>query len=425
MDDAHRPARGANPVSTPERIPLHRPSIGDDEVAAVAGVLRSGWITTGEQCRRFEDEFAASVGAPHAVAVNSCTAALHLALEAAGLKRGDLVLVPTLTFAATAEVVTYFGATPVLVDCDPETLCIDVGAAAEIAAELDAGRIVPGVRIPGRVHTIVPVHYAGQLADVDAVAELARTHHIRVVEDAAHALPAHARASDGSWRSVGTTAEQTCFSFYANKTITTGEGGMLVTADPELAARARRMSLHGLSADAWQRYSEHGQWSYRILAPGYKYNLTDVAAAIGRVQLRKADELAQARARIADAYGALLGDLDEIELPRVRADRRSSWHLYAIRLRLESLTIDRRTFIEELGKHGIGASVHWMPLHLHPYYEETQGYRPEHFPVATREWQRLVSLPIFPSLSEDAQARVAGVVRNLARRFARGRSAVG
>jgi perosamine synthetase len=278
------------------------------------------------------------------------------------------------------------------------------------------------VRRPGRVRAILPVHYAGQMVDVDAVARLAAHKRLRVIEDAAHALPASVRGPDGKWRSVGTTAEQTCFSFYANKTITTAEGGMLVTADAELAAHARRMSLHGLSADAWQRYSEHGQWSYRILAPGYKYNLTDVAAAMGRVQLRRAAELAERRRHLAEAYAELLGDVEELELPTVRPDRRSSWHLYAVRLRLERLTIDRRTFIDELGKSGVGSSVHWMPLHLHPYYQNVHGYRPEHFPVATHEWQRLVSIPIFPSMTDEEQARVAGVLRSICRRYARARA---
>jgi len=259
------------------------------------------------------------------------------------------------------------------------------------------------------------VHYGGQMADVDAVAALAAERGLRVVEDAAHAFPA-AAGTNGVWRSVGQTAEQTCFSFYANKTITTGEGGMLVTDDDALATRARLMSLHGLSRDAWQRYTAQGSWSYRIVAPGFKYNLTDLAAAIGRAQLRRADELARRRSLLAARYQQLLGDLDEIELPRVRDDRRSAWHLYVIRLRTDQLNVDRAAFIAELGRAGIGASVHWMPLHLHPYWQQRHQLSPADFPVASAEWQRLVSLPLFPGMTEAEQDRVVAAVRVLVAR---------
>jgi perosamine synthetase len=400
-------------------VPLHRPFIGDEEIAAITAVLRSGWLTTGEQCRRFEAEFAAAVGAGHAVAVNSCTAALHLALEAVGLRRGDLVLVPAMTFAATAEVVAYLGATPVLVDCERDTLNLDPVHAAHLCRELAAGRPVPGVPRPLAPRAIIPVHYAGQMADVDAVARLARAHSLRVVEDAAHAFPAAASDGDGRWRAVGTTAEQTCFSFYANKTITTGEGGMLVTDDGALAMRARCMSLHGLTSDAWERFSAHGRAGYLIVAPGYKYNLTDLAAALGRAQLRRATALAERRRALAERYRALLGDLAELELPSERSDRRSSWHLYVVRLHLEHLLLDRDAFIEELAHRGVSTSVHWRPLHLHPYYERTYALRPGDFPVASAEWMRLVSLPLFPSMTEAEQDHVAASVRDVVARHRR------
>lgn len=402
-----------------DRIPFHRPAVGDEEIAAVTDVLRSGWLTTGEQCRQFENELAAFVGARHAVAVSSCTAALHLALEAAGVHAGDLVLVPALTFAATAEVVIYLGATPVLVDCERDTLDLDPRAAARVLADLDAGRRVPGVRVPGRVRAIVPVHYGGQMADVDAVARLATVHGLRVVEDAAHAFPAFARADDGSWRACGTTSEQTCFSFYANKTITTGEGGMLVTDSPELAEHARRMSLHGLSSDAWKRFGAGGSWRYEIVAAGFKYNLTDLAAALGRVQLRKATALCEARTRLAERYQELLGSVDELELPSVRPDRRSAWHLYPLRLRLELLAGDGGQFIDELHRMGIGSSVHWMPLHLHPFHRSRFGLRPGDFPVAEAEWPRLVSLPLYPTMTEAEQDRIAASVRDVIARLRR------
>ncbi|HEY7956781.1 MAG TPA: DegT/DnrJ/EryC1/StrS aminotransferase family protein [Polyangia bacterium] len=414
------------------RIPFHRPSIGEEEIAAVTAVLRSGWLTSGAECARFEEELAAFVGARHAVAVSSCTAALHLALEAAGVRRADRVLVPTFTFAATAEVVAHLGAQPVLVDCEPRTLNLDVRAAERIASELEAGRTVPGVAVPGPAAAIVPVHYAGQMADVDGVGLIARRHGLRVIEDAAHALPAFARvpvSSEGGeqtrWRSVGTTAEQTCFSFYANKTITTGEGGMLVTNDAELAARARSMSLHGLSKDAWSRFAAHGSWDYQIVAAGHKYNLTDLAAALGRAQLKKAAGFAQARAEIAARYRELLGAVDELELPEVSPDRVSAWHLYVARLRLERLAIDRAAFVEELGRAGIGVSVHWRPLHLHAYYRDRYALKPGDFPVASAEWARCISLPIFPGLTERELERICNVVKDLSRRHARARAARG
>jgi perosamine synthetase len=394
-------------------VPFFRPTIEQDEIDAVSAVLRSGWLTTGREAKEFEREFAAYVGARHAVALSSCTAALHLALEAVGLRRGDLVLVPTFTFAATAEVVRYFDATPVLVDCEPETLGIDVAAARRALAALAAARRVPGVpRDHGPVKAIVPMHYAGQALDLDGVHEVAREHGLKVVEDAAHALPAEYQDRAGAWRRVGAgTADATCFSFYANKTMTTGEGGMLVTDDEAIAERARVMSLHGISKDAWKRYTAEGSWYYEIVAPGFKYNLTDVAAALGRCQLRKCDRLAAARRRLAARYDARLGDLDAIELPRARADRHHAWHLYVVRLNLERLRIDRAAFVEELKRRGVMFSVAWLPLHMHPYYRETYGVGAEDLPEAARQWLRVVSLPLFPGMSDAEHDAVVDAVR--------------
>ena len=395
-------------------VPFFRPSITEAEIEEVVACLRSGWLTTGPRTKQFEADFATKVGAKHAIALNSCTAALHLALEAIGLQRNDLVLIPTMTFAATAEVVRYFDAVPVLVDVEPDTLNLDVAAARRILEALSRGEPVAGVRPPyGPVKAILPVHYGGQMVDVDAVQQLAQDYGLRVIEDAAHCMPAYARAADGAWRPAGSTAEITCFSFYANKCITTGEGGMAVTDDDELAARMRIMSLHGLSKDAWRRFERGASWYYEIIAPGFKYNLTDIASAIGLHQLRRADELwAERRALVARYVDALTG-ITGLRLPKEREDRKSSWHLFPVRLEKEAWSLDRSTFIDELATRGVGASVHWMPLHLHPYYRETYGYGPGMFPVAEDAWQGLVSLPLFPGMTDLETEAVVSAIHDI------------
>jgi len=374
-------------------------------------------VTTGPRVRLFEQEFADAVGAEHAMAVNSCTAALHLALKALGLEAGQAVLVPTVTFAATAEVVHYFGAFPILVDCDPTTLNMNLADAQRKLADLRAGRLPAPFHPDMKVVGMIPVHVGGLMMDLAAVDSFAQEHGLWVVEDAAHAFPAAWRQGpDQPWRRCGEdTAAVTCFSFYANKTITTGEGGMAVTADPAIAERMKTLSLHGLSRDAWQRYDGGGSWDYQIVEPGYKYNLTDVAAAQGIHQLRRAEEMLRQREAIVQAYQADLVDLAELELPPVLPDRIHSWHLFPIRLNLSRLSIDRNAFIDELGARGIGCSVHWRPLHLHPYYRETHGWRPEQLPAASSEWQRLISLPLFPSMLEEERQRVVGAVTEICR----------
>lgn len=389
-------------------VPFFRPELNEAEIAEVVDTLRSGWLTTGPRVKRFEQDLAAAVGAPHAVALNSCTAALHLAVEALGLRHGQSVLVPTMTFAATAEVVRYAGAVPVLVDCDPVTLNMDLE---------DAERRIRDAKEPVG---IIPVHVGGLMMDVDAVSDLAKRHGLWVIEDAAHALPAARRRPDGSWQRCGEgTADVTCFSFYANKTVTTGEGGMATTADPALAERMRMMSLHGLSRDAWDRFSKGGTWDYRILAPGFKYNLTDVAAALGIHQLARAEEMRQDRERLAKRYLETLSNLEELELPPVPADRIHSWHLFPVRIRLEKLAIDRNGFIAELKEEGVGCSVHWRPLHLHPYYAETFGWRAEDLPAASAVWERIVSLPLFPAMTDVEHEHVVGVVQRICERHRR------
>jgi dTDP-4-amino-4,6-dideoxygalactose transaminase len=397
------------------RVPFFRPSIGEQEIAEVVSCLRSGWLTTGAITRDFETEFARYVGAKHAIALNSCTAALHLALEAVGVHRGELVLVPTMTFAATAEVVRYFDAVPVFVDCDPRTLCIDVAAAARTLEQLRAGQPTAGLQPPyGRVRAIIPMHYAGQMADVDAVSAVAAEHSITVIEDAAHTLPAFTRKDEASpWRGVGTTAAITCFSFYANKCITTGEGGMAVTNDDGYAERMRLMSLHGMSKDAWRRYTATGAWYYEIVAPGFKYNLTDIASALGRVQLARADELWQDRRRVVADYHAALADIPGIELPVEQPGRQHSWHLFSIRLDLAIWKQGRDAFIAELKERGIGTSVHWQPLHMQPYYKDTYDLAESTFPIAAALWPQLVTLPLFPTMTRNDVDAVATAIRSM------------
>jgi perosamine synthetase len=370
-------------------------------------------LTTGPRTAEFEARFAEFLGVPHAVAVNSCTAAMHLAVDALELRRNQGVLVPTMTFAATAEVVRYQGAVPVLVDCDPVTLNMDLGSAETTLKNIRAG----ATKFPRDLEVvgIIPVHIGGWLMDMDAVTAFAKRHSLWIVEDAAHAFPAAARIGpDAPWRYCGqNTADATCFSFYANKPITTGEGGMVVTTNELLAKRMRTMSLHGISKDAWDRRDSSAPWDYRIEAPGFKYNLSDIASAIGNLQLARAESLRLEREDLARQYADGLRDVEEIELPTMSDDRLHSWHLYPIRLRLDRLDIDRDTFLSKLAKRGVGCSVHWRPLHLHPYYADNFGWTPEHFPVASSVWLRLISLPIFPEMLEVEQEQVIREVRAL------------
>ena len=388
------------------QIPFFKPTITEEEVQEVVDTLRSGWLTTGPKTKAFEQAFSEYIGLEHVVAVNSCTAALHLALEAVGLKEGEGVLVPTLTFAATAEVVRYFKATPVLVDCREDDLNMDLA---------DAHRRLEEARGRGlEVRIAIPMHYGGQIGDVTGLLELARARRMRLIEDAAHCCPGKYRHDEQSpWLPVGSFSDISCYSFYANKCITTGEGGMACTGNADYAERMRVMALHGISRDAWKRFTADGAWYYEIIAPGFKYNLTDIASAIGIHQVRKADGLHAQRVRVARTYSRLLSDMDELQLPRELPNRIHSWHLYAIRLRLGALGIGRAEFIGELKKRGIGASVHWMPLHMHPYYRQTYGYNREEFPVAAGAYEELVSLPIFPGMTEEQILYIADAIREI------------
>jgi dTDP-4-amino-4,6-dideoxygalactose transaminase len=402
-------------------VPFMRPEMGDAEIGEVVDTLRSGWLTTGAKVKLFEHNFAEAVRAPFAIALNSCTAALHLAVEALGLREGQAVLVPTMTFAATAEIVLYKNAIPILVDCDPVTGNMDLQDARQKIKDLRAGKLSFIAGKDTEVVGMIPVHVGGYMLNVDEIKEFAEEFGLWIVEDAAHAFPAAWRKDAISdWQSCGeNTAVVTCYSFYANKTITTGEGGMAVTHNEFIAERIRLMSLHGLSRDAWKRFTEKGNWDYRIINPGYKYNLTDIAAAIGIHQLERAEEMRQQRQDIAEVYIREFSELGEIELPPTSEDRLHSWHLFPVRLNLENLSIDRNEFIEELKRFGIGCSVHWRPLHLHPLYAEKYGWCEEHLPNATRVWSQLVSLPIFPSMTASEINYVIKVVKKLCQAYSK------
>lgn len=377
-----------------ERIPFALPDVGEAEIEAVAEAIRSGWVTTGPKVKQFEREFSELCGpGAIAVSVNSATAGLHLALEALGIGPGDEVIVPTWTFTASAEVVRYLGAEPVLVDVDPSTLNIDLSAA-------DAA-------VTDRTKAVMPVHFAGLPVSSKAMRSFADRHGLRVVEDAAHAFPA---ASNGEFVGSGASAA-TVFSFYATKTITTGEGGMVVTRDEEIAERLRVMRLHGISRDAFDRYrSDVPAWRYEVVAPGFKYNLTDPAAAMGIVQLSRAGEMRDRRAEIAGVYDDEFAGLD-LRLPAHGGDDDlHAWHLYVVRL---PDRIDRDGFIEDLSRQGIGSSVHFIPLHLQPYWRDRGSLAPEAFPVAGAEFERVVSLPIFSSMTDAQVSRVAETVRSV------------
>lgn len=397
------------------KVPFQRPHLGEDEVNEVIETLRSGWLTSGPKVKKFEREFAAAVNSEYAVAVNSCTAALHLAVEALNLRAGQAVLVPTMTFAATAEILLYKNALPVLVDCDPVTGNMDLLDAEEKLRKLQAGEIYFDQNRTIEAVGIIPVHVGGFMMNVGEIKRFAARHNLWIIEDAAHSFPAAWRENPASdWQNCGeATASVTCFSFYANKTITTGEGGMAVTNDRAIAEKIRTLSLHGLSNDAWNRFAGEEDWDYKIVLPGYKYNLTDIAASIGLHQLRRAEAMRREREAVAAHYFDSLADIAEIELPPDSADRIHSWHLFPIRLDLEKLTIDRNRFLSKLSAAGVGCSVHWRPLHMHPLYAERFDWQATDFPAATRRWQQIISLPIFSSMTVTEIRHVVDTVKNL------------
>jgi dTDP-4-amino-4,6-dideoxygalactose transaminase len=382
-------------------LPYALPSLDEAEAQAVLEVLRSGWLTTGPKVRQFEQEFAAYTGVPYAVAVNSCTAAMHLVLAAWGIGKGDEVITTPLTFCATIEAIEYVGATPVLVDIDPAT--------ANIEPQRIEAAITP------RTRAIMPMHYGGLPCEMDAIMDIAERHQLKVLEDAAHAAGAEYKG-----RKIGAIGHATAFSFYANKNMTTGEGGMITTHDADLADKCRILSLHGISRDAWKRYTASGSWYYEVQSLGFKYNMPDVLAAIGICQLRKLDAMNTRRQHIAARYHHAFHEMDFVTPfpPQIPTDRTHVWHLYTILLNLDALRIGRDQFIEELKARNIGVSVHYIPIHHHPHYR-VYGWRPGDFPHAEYYYERTLSLPLYPSMTDDDVDYVIEAVYDVGTQFGR------
>jgi dTDP-4-amino-4,6-dideoxygalactose transaminase len=387
-------------VSEKVSIPFHRPTIGEEEIEEVVATLRSGWLTTGPRTAQFEQEFRCYVGSPEALAVNSCTAGLHLALAALKIGPGDEVITAPLTFCATVNTIFHVGATPILAD---------IGADGNIDAACIANRITDHTR------AIIPVHLAGLPCDMKRIWELARRNGLRVIEDAAHAIGTYYEGTPigGADPATGTSSDAVAYSFYATKNLTTGEGGMVTTHDEELAAAMRCLCLHGISRDAWGRYSDHGNWYYEVLACGFKYNLSDIQAAIGLHQLHKLERFIEIRTRLARRYHSGLADVAEVDVPPDTSFGRNAWHLYMLRLNLERLKIDRAEFIRALFEKGIGASVHFIPIPMHPFFAK-HAMRPQnHCPRALELYPRLVSLPLYPSMTEEQVDFVVGAVKEI------------
>ncbi len=381
----------------PEFLPFSSPTIGEEEIEEVVDTLRSNWLTTGPKTKRFEQQFASYTHARDALALSSCTAGLHLALICLGVKPGDEVITTPLTFAATANVIEHVGATPVLADIDPLTLNMD-------PTQVERA-------VTPRTKVILPVHYAGHPADLDALGEIAARHGLAVLEDAAHAVGATYKG-----RPIGSGDNPTSFSFYATKNLTTAEGGML-TAGEQLLERARVLSLHGLSRDAWKRFQRPGDWVYDVCEPGFKYNMTDLQASLGIWQLKKLAAFQERRKDIVDQYNQAFCGIPELETPVSRPEVDHAWQLYVLRLNTSALSIGRGEFIRVLKTHQIGTSVHFVPIHMHPFYREKYGHQPGDFPVAHDNYQRMLSLPLHAGLTDQDVADVIEAVGAVVERY--------
>jgi dTDP-4-amino-4,6-dideoxygalactose transaminase len=373
-------------------LPIAKPDLSDADIAEVVDTLSSGWLVYGPKTQRFEQQLREYTGAEHALAVSSCTAGMHVALLACGVGPGDEVITSPLTFPATANVIVHCGATPVLADISRDDLQIDPKQVERM--------------ITPRTKAIMPVHYAGQACDMDAINDIARAHGLRVIEDAATAAGTRYKG-----RPVGALGDATSFSFYAIKNMTTGQGGMVTTNDDEIADAVSALRNHGLDNTAWNRYSaEASRAFYTITSPGFNYGMTDVQASIGMGQLARLDQYNQRRGELAARYSQALAEVPEVETPVIRPDVTTNWHLYVVRLHLDRLKIDRDTFITELKKHGVGTSVHYFPVHYHPYYRENYGFKPEDYPVVGAEFGRLISLPLFPLMQDADVDRVVEAI---------------
>jgi len=396
-------------VNPSDFIPFHFPSIGEEEITEVVATLRSGWLTTGPRTARFEEDFKRYVGSPHSLAVNSCTAGLHLALAALDIGPGDEVITTPVTFCATVNTILHVGATPVLAD---------VGADGNIDPEAVAARITK------RTRAILPVHLAGLPCDMTALWSLARQHDLHVIEDAAHAVGSHylGRPIGCGNPLTGDRSAAVAFSFYATKNLTTGEGGMVTTHDASVAERLRVLCLHGINKDAWNRYTEKGNWYYEVLEPGFKYNLSDLQSAVGIHQLQKLERFIEMRTAYARRYAEGLADMAEVELPPDRADSRHSWHLFTIRLNLDTLAIGRDEFIRALRERNVGTSVHFIPIPLHPFFAPYAGRPENQCPRALELYPRLISLPLYPAMSEAQVDHVIGAVKAIVSESRKARS---
>ncbi|MDO8725089.1 MAG: DegT/DnrJ/EryC1/StrS aminotransferase family protein [Candidatus Methanoperedens sp.] len=375
-------------------LPFSIPSIGDEEIAEVIDTLKSGWITTGQKTKNFEELFKRYVGCNHAIAVSSCTAALHLALVAAGIGVGDEVITTPFTFAATGEVIIYMGAKPVFVDIKNDTYNIDPD-------KIEAA-------ITSKTKAIIPVHYAGQPCDMDKILKIAHKYNLIVIEDAAHAIGAKYKE-----KTIGTIGDITAFSFYATKNLTTAEGGMVTTSKQEYADKIRILSLHGLSKDAWKRYGAEGSWYYEIMDAGYKYNMTDIQASIGIHQLAKFEQMQEIRQKHVNRYTDELKDIIGITTPFVLSDVQHAWHLYTILINSDILGLNRAQFIEAMTHENIGTSVHFIPLHLHPYYQKVYGYKRGDFPITEYIYDRIISLPLYTSMTENDVSDVINAIKKI------------
>jgi dTDP-4-amino-4,6-dideoxygalactose transaminase len=376
-------------------LPFSTPTIDDDEINEVVNSLKSGWITTGPKVKRFEDAFKAYVGAPYAIPLSSATAGLHLTLLALGIKEGDEVITTPMTFASTVSMVILCGATPVLADIEPGTLNIDPAKIRE--------------KISPRTRAVIPVHFAGQSCDMDPIFTLAREHGLTVIEDAAHAA-----GTEYKGKRIGSLDSISIFSFHPNKNITTGEGGMVCTADEALAEEISLLKFHGMSREAWKRFAASGTPNYDILLPGFKYNMMDIQAAIGIHQLPKLDRFIDTRTGIAEQYNREFADVAELALPAYAPyDQRHAWHLYTPLVRIEKLDINRDQFMDELKRHNIGSGLHYKAIHHHPYYRDHLGIADDDLPMASYASERILSLPLFPRMTADDAADVVTAVKEV------------